>query len=116
MMNREYVIERYRGPDGRIPFTEWINNLKRRDSHTAFRILIRIDRAEKGNFGDYKYLRDGVWEMRIDSGPGFRLYFAFENKQIVLLLIAGDKRSQKSDISKAISYWKIYQAKEIANG
>ncbi|KNC91642.1 addiction module killer protein [Trabulsiella odontotermitis] len=115
-MNREYVIERYRTPDGGIPFTEWIDNLKRRDLHTAFRILVRIDRAEKGNFGDYKYLRDGVWEMRIDCGPGYRLYFAFENKRIVLLLIAGDKRSQKADINKAVSYWKTHQAKEFANG
>lgn len=71
-MNRDYVIERYRAPDGRVPFAEWMAKIKSRDPHVAFRILMRIDRAEKGNFGDYKYLRDGIREMRLDYGPGYR--------------------------------------------
>ena len=108
-MCRDYVIERYRAPDGRVPFADWLSAMKHRAPEVVYRVLTRINRAQKGNFGDYKYVREGVWEIRLDVGPGFRLYFAFEQKRVVLLLIAGDKSSQKTDIHKAISYWKDHQ-------
>lgn len=110
-MHRDYSIERYRMRDGKIPFTDWIEKMNRKDPYVAFRILMRLDRAEKGNFGDYRYLRDGVWEMRIDSGPGYRIYFAVENRCVVLLLVGGDKKTQQADIRRAIAFWNDHQSK-----
>lgn len=108
-MERDYVVERYRTRDGKVPFEEWVTKMQRKDPELAFRILLRIDRAEKGNFGHYRYLRDGVWEMKMDCGPGYRIYFAVERREIVLLLIGGDKKSQQADVKQAIGYWKDHQ-------
>ena len=108
-MDRDYVVERYRTRDGKVPFEEWVTKMQRKDPELAFRILLRIDRAEKGNFGHYRYLRDGVWEMKMDCGPGYRIYFAVERREIVLLLIGGDKKSQQADVKQAIGYWKDHQ-------
>ena len=69
-MDRDYVVERYRTRDGKVPFEEWVAKMKRKDPELVFRILLRIDRAEKGNFGDYRYLRDGIWELKLDCSPG----------------------------------------------
>lgn len=114
-MDRDYVVERYRTHDGKVPFEEWVARMNRRDPDTVFRILMRINRAIKRNFGDYRYLREGVWEMRVDSGPGYRIYFAVKNRQVLLLLIGGDKKSQKADIKLAIDYWKDHQIKGQSN-
>ncbi|MDV0594350.1 MULTISPECIES: type II toxin-antitoxin system RelE/ParE family toxin [Enterobacter] len=108
-MDRDYVVERYQTRDGKVPFEEWVAKMKRKDPELVFRILLRIDRAEKGNFGNYRYLRDGVWEMKIDCGPGYRVYFAVEHREILLLLIGGDKKSQQADVKQAIGYWKDHQ-------
>ncbi|AZL62921.1 MULTISPECIES: type II toxin-antitoxin system RelE/ParE family toxin [Enterobacter] len=108
-MDRDYVVERYRTRDGKVPFEEWVTKMKRKDPELAFRILLRIDRAEKGNFGDYRYLREGIWELEIDCGPGYRIYFAVQHRKILLLLIGGDKKSQKTDVKLAIDYWKDHQ-------
>ena len=108
-MDRDYVVERYQTRDGKVPFEEWVAKMKRKDPELVFRILLRIDRSEKGNFGNYRYLRDGVWEMKIDCGPGYRVYFAVEHREILLLLIGGDKKSQQADVKQAIGYWKDHQ-------
>lgn len=108
-MDRDYVVVRYQTRDGKIPFEEWVAKMHKKDPELAFRILLRIDRAEKGNFGNYRYLRSGVWEMKMDFGPGYRVYFAVEHREILLLLIGGDKKGQSSDIKLAIDYWKDYQ-------
>lgn len=63
----------------------------------------------EGNFGDYRYLREGVWELKVDCGPGYRVYFAVQRREILLLLIGGDKKSQKADVMLAIDYWKDHQ-------
>ena len=83
--------------------------MKRKDPELVFRILLRIDRAEKGNFGDYRYLRDGIWELKIDCSPGYRIYFAVQHREILLLLIGGDKKSQRTDVKLAIDYWNDHQ-------
>ncbi|EIM37421.1 addiction module killer protein [Enterobacter cloacae subsp. cloacae GS1] len=88
-MNRDYVVKRYRTRDGKISFEDWVAKLRRKDPELAFRILLRIDRAEKGNFGDYRYLREGVWELKVDSGPGYRVYFAVQHRGN---LIVADRR------------------------
>lgn len=108
-MDRDYVVERYRTRDGKVPFEEWVAKMKRKDPELAFRILLRIDRAEKGNFGDYRYLREGIWELKIDCDPGYRIYFAVQHRKILLLLSGGDKKSQKTDVKLAIDYWKEHQ-------
>lgn len=81
-------------------FANWIKRLK--DSDAKSRINLRIRRiALTGNLGDYKPVGDGVCELRIDYGPGYRMYFAQHGKEIILLLIGGDKSSQQRDIKKA---------------
>jgi putative addiction module killer protein len=62
-------------------------------------VLRRIDRVSAGNFGDHKFLRDEVWELRVDVGPGYRVYFGQQGKTLVLLLCGGAKRAQSADIN-----------------
>jgi len=80
-------------------FKAWFE--KKLDVQAKARISVRIDRIILGNLGDSKAVGDGVSELRIDSGPGYRLYYANRDQQIILLLIGGDKSTQKRDIEKA---------------
>jgi putative addiction module killer protein len=80
-------------------FDMWFESLK--DRQTARRIQARIDRAEDGNFGDHRAVGEGVSEMRIHHGPGFRVYFTQHGMEIVILLAGGDKSSQTQDIATA---------------
>ena len=80
-------------------FDLWFESLK--DRQTARRVQARIDRAEEGNFGDHKAVGEGVSEMRIHFGPGFRVYFTQRGMEIVILLAGGDKSSQTQDIATA---------------
>ena len=80
-------------------FDAWFESLK--DKHTARRIQASIDRAEEGNFGDHKAVGEGVSEMRIHHGPGFRVYFTQHGLESVILLAGGDKSSQSKDIETA---------------
>lgn len=73
------------------------------------RIATRIDRLGLGLFGDAKALRSGVHELRIDFGPGYRVYYALTGRTVVLLLCGGDKRTQRKDITRAVSYWRVFQ-------
>ena len=79
------------------------------DNQARARILARIDRLAVGNSGDSKLLRGGVSELRIDWGPGYRVYYAMIGKTCVLLLCGGDKRKQSSDIERAIEYLHDYR-------
>lgn len=81
-------------------FHQWLGSLA--DRRAVARILDRIKRASNGNFGDVKPTRSGVSEMRIDYGPGYRVYFFRRGKELVILLCGGDKKSQKADIANAI--------------
>ena len=74
-------------------------------SEAEGRIVARIARLAAGNFGDCKPLGDGVWELRIDWGPGYRVYYAMIDRRCVLLLGGGDKRRQSTDIKRAVDYW-----------
>jgi putative addiction module killer protein len=100
-------IRRYVTPKGKDVVGEWLTRL--RDKQAEARILARIDRLALGNFGDAKRLRAGVWELRIDWGPGYRLYYAMLGSACVLLLCGGDKRRQSADIERAIGYLRDYQ-------
>ncbi len=88
---------------GHAPFSDWISGL--RDKRTVARIDARVNRLKLGNFGDCKSVGDGVRELRIDHGPGYRLYFGTVGDQLVILLCGGDKRTQSRDIERAKQYW-----------
>ena len=81
-------------------FHRWLGSLA--DRRAAARIVDRIKRASNGNFGDAKPVGSGVSEMRIDYGPGYRVYFFRRGKELVILLCGGDKKSQKADIARAV--------------
>jgi putative addiction module killer protein len=97
-------LRTYRTRDGKEPFTDWLLTLK--DRVTRVQIRNRVNRISLGNYGDYKSIGEGVYELRISYGPGYRVYFAEQTNTIVLLLIGGDKSSQEKDIAKAKQYWK----------
>lgn len=100
-------IRDYLTPAGRDPFRDWLADLA--DRMARARILARVGRMAGGNFGDCKPLADGVWELRIDHGPGYRVYYAKAGARIVLLLVGGDKRRQQQDIETALNYWQDWQ-------
>ena len=81
-------------------FHSWLGSLK--DRRGAARIVDRLKRASNGNLGDVKPARAGVSEMRIDIGPGYRVYFFQRGKELVVLLCGGDKKSQRGDIAEAV--------------
>ncbi|MEG4941507.1 type II toxin-antitoxin system RelE/ParE family toxin [Microcoleus sp. F4-D5] len=105
-------IRRYTTPEGTAPFTEWLDSL--RDRNVRVRIKSRLDRVEQGNLGDFKSVGQGVFELRINYGPGYRLYFGQVGLTIVVILIAGDKSTQEQDIRQAIEYWTDYEKRENA--
>lgn len=96
--------------ENREPFTEWIEGL--RDVKGRKRILARITRLEQGNYGDYAPVGEGVSELRLFFGPGYRVYFGEDAGNIVILLCGGDKSTQSQDIETAKTYWKEYQEHE----
>ena len=101
-----FEIRRYRTAAAEEPFTEWLSDLP--DRQARARILARLERLEVGNFGDAKFLRDGVHEMRIDWGPGYRVYFGRDGRTVIVLLCGGDKRKQSADIKRAVELWQEY--------
>jgi putative addiction module killer protein len=102
-----YEIVDYLTADGKDVIQEWRRGL--RDTKARIAIAARLNRIELGNFGDHKFCRDGVWELRIDIGPGYRVYYAFAGSRIVLLLGGGSKRTQSSDIDRACDCWSEWQ-------
>lgn len=80
-------------------FSDWLGSL--RDRRAMARIVDRLKRASNGNFGDWKSAGGGIFEMRIDYGPGYRVYYFQRGKQLVILLCGGDKRTQDADIAQA---------------
>ena len=91
---------------GRDPYQTWLDRLK--DLRARVAIQRRVDRIASGNFGDHKPCRDGVCELRVDVGQGYRIYYARHDRIVVVLLCAGDKRTQASDIETAVTYWTDY--------
>jgi putative addiction module killer protein len=97
-----YSIDYYKKENGTAPFREWLESL--RDVNGRARIRVRLDRARLGNLGDHKHLGNGIWELRLDCGPGYRVYFAKEENRIILLLVGGNKDTQSRDIAQADDY------------
>jgi len=100
-------ILKYVTKEGKIPFDEWMDSLK--DRRAKARIKIRLDRLIIGLFGDWKSVGDGVFELRISEGQGYRVYYAKEGETIVLLLCGGNKSTQSADIKKAKQYLQDYR-------
>ncbi|MEP7234525.1 MAG: type II toxin-antitoxin system RelE/ParE family toxin [Ignavibacteriota bacterium] len=107
-----YEIKIYTKANGKSPFREWFNDL---DRQTQIRVESRIDRLYLGNFGDSKAVGEGVQELRLHFGPGYRLYFSTIGKQIVLLLTGGDKSTQDQDIKNAKEYYEEYRKSKIGS-
>ncbi len=97
----------YLTDNGWSPFKEWLDSLK--DVKGRAKIRVRLDRVRLGNFGDYQEVGEGVQELRIDYGPGYRVNFGQVGTKLVILLCGGDKSSQSEDIRKAIEYWEDYK-------
>ena len=88
-------------------FEEWFVAL--RDRQARLRIQARIDRLMFANPGQHRMLTRGVCEMKIDHGPGYRVYYARAGERLILLLVGGDKRRQQADIGAAVEYWKDWK-------
>src|SRR3990172_10439910 len=104
----DYTVLIYQFADKRKPFADWLEALK--DRQARARIRTRIDRLALGNLGDHRVLDGGIVELRIDWGPGYRVYFARTGNAIVLLLCGGDKTTQQRDIERAKAYFQDYKA------
>jgi putative addiction module killer protein len=100
-------IVKYQLEDGKIPFDSWLRSL--RDARAKARILIRLKRMETGNVGDSKPVGEGVIELRISEGQGYRVYYGRKGNEAVILLCGGNKSSQQNDIKVAKEYWRNYR-------
>lgn len=112
MKNKSLIeIRVYEDKNKREPYIKWFKTLK--DPVNKARIQQRLRRIEiDGNFGDAKSLGDGVYELRMQFGPGYRVYFGSVKQHLVLLLAGGDKKSQENDIKIAKAYWKNYKERK----
>jgi len=102
-----FILEYYIIETGKIPFKDWLDNLK--DVFARAKIRVALDRIRLGNFGRAKSIGEGVHELKIDFGPGYRVYYALAGDAIVLLLLGGEKASQSKDIVRAKQYWKEFK-------
>ena len=84
-------------------FRQWLGKLP--DAQARARIISRIERAARGNFGDVRAIANGVWEMRIHTGPGYRVNYAAHGREVYLLIAGGTKNTQQRDIDMAQSIW-----------
>lgn len=106
-----YTVEMYVTQADKIPFEAWVCGL--RDKMARHRILVRIDRLSLGNPGDTHDVGEGVWELRIEHGPGYRVYYARSGTTTCLILSGGDKTTQTADIRQAQVYWEEYQQRRL---
>ena len=100
-------VRHYVSRAGRDVFDDWLTELA--DARAQAKIAVRVNRLSAGNFGDCKPVRRGLCELRIDWGPGYRVYYAMIGKVCLLLLCGGDKRTQSSDIERALGYLADYK-------
>lgn len=105
-------LRKFRTGNGNVPFDEWLADLRDRRGKT--RILARINRLSVGLEGDWKPVGEGVRELRIPEGPGYRVYYAWDGQTVVVLLCGGDKATQQRDIETAKSYWRDYHDRRSA--
>lgn len=102
-----FRIRHYLTTNQKDVYLEWLKKV--RDPLAKGQLIRRVNRLADGNFDDHKFCRDGVWELRIDQGTGYRVYYAMDSGVVVLLLCGGDKGTQSADIERAVGYWKDWQ-------
>lgn len=107
---RMIELLRYQRENGREPFTEWLEAV--RDKVAQARIRMRLRQVEAGNFGDCDPVGEGVIELRVHIGAGYRVYCGQHGKSVVLLLCGGDKSSQKADIKRAKELWSEWKQRQ----
>lgn len=100
-------LRKYRDTYGNIPYDRWFNSL--RDLRAKHRVQIRVERLGLGLEGDAKSVGEGVRELRVPEGKGYRVYYARDGERVVLLLCGGDKSTQAKDIRRARRYWRDYK-------
>jgi putative addiction module killer protein len=104
-------IEEFITEEDISPFRRWFDDL---DEQAAALVTIAIDRLGEGNTSNAKSLGEGVSELRINRGPGYRIYFGWDGKVLVILLGGGTKRRQQGDIQNALRHWRTYKARKAA--
>jgi putative addiction module killer protein len=104
-------IVEYLADDGTSPYRLWFNSL---DPQAAAIVAIAVERLSDGNTSRTKAIGEGVAEIRIDRGPGYRVYFGWDGKVLVVLLGGGTKRRQQRDISQALALWRDYKARKAS--
>jgi putative addiction module killer protein len=102
-------LRQYIDHQGRNPFDLWFEKL---DSNTQARIVVVLDRLERGNFSTAKGIGTGVFELRLDFGPGYRIYFGKDGETLVILLGGGTKKRQQNDIAAAHALWQEYKGRK----
>ena len=100
-------VAQYVTSSGKVPYQEWLGRLRDKTAKAA--VIRRVLRIELGDLGDHKRLGDGVSELRIHVGPGYRIYFGTIGDTIIVLLVAGEKKTQARDVERAKQYWKDHQ-------
>jgi putative addiction module killer protein len=103
----EYDLVIYQTPQGKRPFEQWIE--KQKDNQAVAAIKLRLRCVTLGNLGDSKSVGNGVYELRIDFGPGYRVYYGKVGQKVILLLCVGSKRTQEKDIKLAKEYLNEFQ-------
>ena len=106
MFQQPWKIQKYTNEQGIKPFDRWLSTL---DNMSQVRVDVRLKRVAAGNFGDRKFIGEGVYELRLFFGAGYRIYYALADERVVLLLAGGDKKSQSRDITKAKNHWSQYR-------
>jgi putative addiction module killer protein len=100
-------IIHYLTADDRDLYQHWLDGL--RDMRARVAVQRRVDRLATGSYGDHRFCREAVWELRIDVGAGYRVYYAQAGQALCLVLCGGDKRSQTADIDRAVECWRDYE-------
>lgn len=104
----------FKEDDGSEPVKDWLKEMKRKKKFVEVqRINTRIGRAELGNFGDHRILEGAFGELKIDYGPGYRVYFGLEGEELIILLSGGTKNDQQGDIDLAKSRWERYLGSKV---
>ena len=101
------VIKAYKSEQGNVPYKKWIFSIK--DKAVSTNITRRIQRIQWGNPGNFKAFSGGICELKLNFGPGYRIYYGMDGKTMIILLHGGDKSTQRKDIEKAKTYWQDYK-------
>jgi putative addiction module killer protein len=102
-------VREYLDAGGRSPYAEWFNGL---NAHVAAKVATALIRISAGNFSNVEGVRSGVFEYKLDFGPGYRIYFGKDGQALVILLGGGSKKRQQRDINTALANWQDYKRRK----